>query len=61
MLRGKVRTGTKCLITFEMHKNTVHMFLKKGMLVIQPFQWIGMQNTNLLIHAPIYAAGFLAQ
>nr|WBW56147.1 hypothetical protein PHKIIMPN_00011 [Escherichia coli] len=31
-----------------MHKNTVHMFLKRGMIVIQPFRWIGMQNTNLL-------------
>lgn len=24
------------------------MFLKRGMIVIQPFRWIGMQNTNLL-------------
>lgn len=42
------RTEPQNISVPEMHKNTVHMFLKRGMLVIQPFRWIGMQNTNLL-------------
>lgn len=42
------RTEPQNISVPEMHKNTVHMFLKRGMIVIQPFRWIGMQNTNLL-------------
>lgn len=49
------RTEPQNISVPEMHKNTVHMFLKRGMIVIQPFRWIGMQNTNL---STMFLSGF---